>query len=62
VRNAELARRLGQHLPQVDRLLDLRHVSRMDQLEGAFAALGKRIVISIKTWHDGYGHCVAPYP
>lgn len=48
VRKAELAKRLGWHLPQVDRLLDLRHDSRMDQLEKAFAALGKRIVISIE--------------
>jgi antitoxin HicB len=48
VRKAELARRLGWHLPQVDRLLDLRHDSRMDQLERAFAALGKRILISIE--------------
>mgnify|MGYP001099725900 CR=1 FL=1 len=48
VRKAELAKRLGWHLPQVDRLLDLRHDSRMDQLEKAFAALGKRIVISVE--------------
>jgi antitoxin HicB len=48
VRKAELARRLGWHLPQVDRLLDLHHDSRMDQLEKAFAALGKRILISIE--------------
>lgn len=35
VRKSELARRLGWHLPQVDRLLDLRHHSRLDQLEAA---------------------------
>jgi len=34
---AELARRLGWHLPQVDRLLDLRHASRLDQIEAASA-------------------------
>src|SRR5437016_2962638 len=36
VGKAELARRLGCHMPQVDRLLDLRHASRLDQLEQAF--------------------------
>ena len=32
---AELARRLNCHLPQIDRLLDLAHDSRLDQLEAA---------------------------
>ncbi|MBF0175885.1 MAG: type II toxin-antitoxin system HicB family antitoxin [Magnetococcales bacterium] len=45
---AELARRLGWHPPQVSRLLDLRHKSKMDQLEQALAVLGKRLVISIQ--------------
>jgi antitoxin HicB len=36
VGKAALARRLNCHLPQVDRLLDLRHASRLDQLEAAF--------------------------
>src|ERR1035438_9928012 len=36
VGKAELARRLNCHLPQVDRLLDLRHASRFEQLEAAF--------------------------
>jgi antitoxin HicB len=44
---AELARRLNCHLPQVNRLLDLRHASRLDQLEAAFRALGKRLCIQI---------------
>jgi len=44
---AELARRLNCHLPQVDRLLDLRHSSRLDQLEAAFRALGKHLSIEI---------------
>lgn len=48
LRKAELARRLGWHKPQVDRLLDLRHDSRLDQLEQAFAALGKRVTIAIE--------------
>ena len=44
---AELARRLNCHLPQVDRLLDLRHASRLDQLEAAFRALGRQLSIEI---------------
>ena len=48
VKKAELARRLSWHMPQVDRLLDLRHASRMDQLEAALAALGKRLVLEIE--------------
>jgi antitoxin HicB len=42
---AELARRLHCHLPQIDRLLDLGHGSRLDQLEQALLA-GKRLTIS----------------
>lgn len=47
VGKAELARRMNCHLPQIDRLLDLSHGSRLDQLEQAFAALGKRLEIAI---------------
>lgn len=47
VKKAELARRLGWHMPQVDRLFDLRHASRMDQIEAAAAALGRRIEITV---------------
>ena len=36
---AELARRLGWHLPQVDRILDVRHNSRMDQVDAAMGAI-----------------------
>jgi len=48
VGKAALARRLGWHMPQVDRLLDLRHASRLDQLEQAFRALGKHVSIEIR--------------
>ena len=48
IRKAELARRLGCHMRQVDRLLDIHHASRLDQIESAFAALNKRIVIDIQ--------------
>lgn len=47
VSKAELARRLNCHMPQVDRLLDLRHASRLDQLEAAFHVLGKQLSIEI---------------
>jgi antitoxin HicB len=45
---AELARRLHWHLPQVDRLLDVRHASRLDQLEAGLGALGKRVTLSVE--------------
>ena len=43
---AELARRLGWHMPQVDRLLDLRHRSRLDQMDAALAAIGRRLYVT----------------
>lgn len=48
VGKAELARRLNCHLPQIDRLLNLAHASRLDQLEHAFSALGKRLEIAVQ--------------
>jgi antitoxin HicB len=48
VGKAELARRLGVALPQVDRLLDLRRKSRLDSLVDAFAALGRTLDIVVK--------------
>jgi antitoxin HicB len=45
---AELARRLNCHMPQVDRLLDLRHASRLDQMEAAFRALGKQLSVDVR--------------
>lgn len=48
VSKAELARRLNCHLPQVDRLLDLGHASRLDQIEAALRALGKRLAVEIR--------------
>jgi len=47
IKKAELARRLGWHMPQVDRLFDLRHASRMDQLEAAARSLGREIRVSV---------------
>ena len=47
VRKAELARRLNWHAPQVDRLLDLRHASRLDQIDAAANALGLDLDIRV---------------
>ncbi|MBI5917807.1 MAG: type II toxin-antitoxin system HicB family antitoxin [Nitrosomonadales bacterium] len=47
IKKAELARRLGWHMPQVDRLFDLRHASRLDQIETAAAALGRHIEVRV---------------
>jgi|SRR5580658_8427733 antitoxin HicB len=48
VGKAELARRLHCHLPQIDRLLNLNHASRLDQIEQALLAVGKRLTISFE--------------
>ena len=45
VGKAELARRLGWHLPQVDRVLDVEHRSRLDRMDAALGAIGKRLVV-----------------
>lgn len=47
VKKSELARRLGWHMPQVDRLLDLNHASRLDQAEAALTSLGHRLEVSV---------------
>jgi antitoxin HicB len=47
VGKAELARRLDVHLPQVDRMLDLCHASKLEQIEAALNALGKRLVVDV---------------
>jgi len=45
---SELARRLDWHPPQVDRLLTMTHGSKLEQLEAAFLAMGKRLVIRVE--------------
>ena len=47
IKKAELARRLGWHVPQVDRLFDLKHASRFDQIEAAARALGRHIEVRV---------------
>lgn len=45
---AALAKRLGLHPPQVDRLLDFNRASRLDALEDALNAVGMRLVIDVE--------------
>lgn len=45
---AELARRLHWHREQVDRLFRLDHLSRLDQIEAAFAAMAKRVDFNVR--------------
>ncbi len=47
IKKAELARRLGWHMPQVDRLFDLGHASRFEHIEAAARALGRQIEIRV---------------
>jgi hypothetical protein len=39
---------MGLQKSQVDRLLDLRHRSRLDQIEAALAKLHKRLVVHVE--------------
>ena len=47
VSKSELARRMHCHMPQVDPLLDLRHASRLDQLDASFHALGNQLSVQV---------------
>ena len=47
VRKAELARRLKVHMPQVDRLFDLKHSSKIEFVDEAARALGKRLSLTL---------------
>ena len=52
VGKAELARRLGWHLPQVDRALDLQHRSRFDKMDAALGAVGKKLFVTAAATSD----------
>ncbi len=47
LRKSDLARRLSWHMPQVDRLFDVRHGSRFEAMEQAARAIGKRLEIRV---------------
>jgi antitoxin HicB len=48
LRKSDLARRTGIQKSNIDRLFDLSHPSRIELIDSAFRALGKRIVIRIE--------------
>ncbi|MDX8409940.1 MAG: type II toxin-antitoxin system HicB family antitoxin [Mariprofundales bacterium] len=47
MKKSALARRLGWHMPQVDRVLDMHHASQLRQIEQAATALGYHLDITI---------------
>jgi antitoxin HicB len=47
ISKSELARRLRQHVPQVRRLFDPQHHSRLDQIQEALNALGKSLDVRV---------------
>jgi len=47
VKKTELARRLGWHLPQIDRLFNLRHKSKFEQIEAAARVLGLDVIVQL---------------
>lgn len=48
IRKMELARRLGIPRANVDRLFNLRHHSRLDQIEAALKAVGKELKLTVR--------------
>ena len=47
VRKSDLARRLKLHMPQIDRLLDPRHSSKIEAVEAALHAVGRRLDVRV---------------
>jgi antitoxin HicB len=47
LRKSDLARRLDVHMPQIDRLFDLQHSSKLEFVEQAAKALGKKLEVSL---------------
>jgi antitoxin HicB len=47
MKKAELARRIGISKTNIERLFDLDHSSRLDQIEAAFRAIGKKLEVTI---------------
>jgi len=48
LKKAGLARRIGIPKTHIERLFSLRHHSRLNQVEAAFAALGKRLHVEVR--------------
>ena len=49
MKKADLARRLRMPRANVNRLFDLKHLSRLEQIEEAFAMLGKQVDIHVRS-------------
>ncbi len=47
LRKADLARSLDVHMPQIDRLFNVRHSSKFEMIESAAKALGKKITVEL---------------
>jgi antitoxin HicB len=47
IRKSELARRMHVHMPQIDRLFDLKHSSKFEFVEQAAKELGKTLAVSL---------------
>ena len=52
ISKVELSRRLGWHLPQVFRVLDLQHGSHMDKMDAALGAVGKKLFVTAAATSD----------
>ena len=48
VKKAELARRMKMAAPNVERIFHAKHRTKLETLEAAFAALGKKLEISVR--------------
>jgi antitoxin HicB len=48
IKKADLGRLLVWHGPQIDRLFDLRHPSKFEQIDRAFRTMGKRLDVSVR--------------
>jgi len=48
IKKAELARRMNMAAPNVERIFHAKHGTKFETLEAAFAALGKKIQISVR--------------
>ena len=48
IRKADLVRKLNVSPTVIDRLLSLTHASRIEQIETALAALGKKLVVGVR--------------
>jgi antitoxin HicB len=48
LRKADLARKLTWKAPMIDRLFDIRHATRLESIDAAFAALGERLTVDVE--------------